>query len=111
MRRIGDRQRAGQDDVRRRILGALADGLLEQRLRFGGDGEAVLAVVLLGDAAQELLGALEEAGGGAGRRGDEERRGERSGAASASASGATRRRRAERSGIGRGRTRQVYAVD
>ena len=44
------------------IARMLADRLLAQRLRLIGDGEAMLAIALLRDRAQELLGALDEAG-------------------------------------------------
>jgi hypothetical protein len=40
----------------------LANRLLAQRLRLIGDGEAVLAVALVGNRAQELLGAIDETG-------------------------------------------------
>jgi hypothetical protein len=59
---IGDRQDAREHDVRRGIARMLADRLLTQRLRLVGDGEAVLAIALLGNRAEKLLGAIDEPG-------------------------------------------------
>ena len=64
MLRIGGRSarapaRCAAPDLAR----ALADGLLAQRLRLVGDGEAALAVALLaGCVRKQLLGALEQPG-------------------------------------------------
>ena len=68
MLRVGDRQHAREHDVRRRVARMLADRLLAQRLRLIGDGEPMLAIALLRDRAQQLLGALDEAGARARRR-------------------------------------------
>jgi hypothetical protein len=68
--RIGGRQYARQDNVRRGIARMLADRLLAQRLHLIGDGEPMLAIALLWDRAKELLSALDETGARGCRRAD-----------------------------------------